>query len=69
VVLILAVGAAAAHADLTQWVAAVNAGSPYTYLATQISPLPTTVNIGTLSGDITMSLSSTAKSVRPLPAL
>src|SRR5271155_3301858 len=51
--LLLAVGAVSAHADLTQWVAAVNAGSPYTYLATQISPLPTTGNIGALSGDVT----------------
>ena len=51
--LFLAVGAVAAHADLAQWVAAVNAGSPYTYLATQISPLPTTINIGALSGDVT----------------
>jgi hypothetical protein len=51
--LLLAFGAAAARADLTQWVAAVNAGSPYTYLATQISPLPTTINIGALSGDVT----------------
>ena len=51
--LLLAVGAVTTHADLTQWVAAVNAGSPHTYLATQISPLPTTINIGALSGDVT----------------
>jgi hypothetical protein len=51
--LLLAFGASQARADLTQWVAAVNAGLPYTYLATQISPLPTTINIGALSGDIT----------------
>lgn len=51
--LLLAVGTATAHANLTQWVAAVNAGSSYTYLATQISPLPTTINIGALSGNVT----------------
>ena len=51
--LLLAVGATQARADLAQWVAAVNAGSPYTYLATQISPLPATINIGALSGDVT----------------
>ena len=51
--LLLVVGAAAAHADLTQWVATVNAGSPHTYLAIQISPLPTTISIGALSGNIT----------------
>jgi hypothetical protein len=50
--LLLAFGTATAHADLTQWAGSVIAGSP-TYLATQISPLPTTINIGALSGNIT----------------
>ncbi|HTR42935.1 MAG TPA: PEP-CTERM sorting domain-containing protein [Pseudomonadales bacterium] len=48
----LGIGAVPAHADLAQWLTAVNAGSP-TYEATQISPLPTTINIGSLSGNNT----------------
>jgi hypothetical protein len=42
-----------ARADLMQYVDVVNAGSPHTFLATNIAPLPTVVNIGSLPGNHT----------------
>src|SRR5262245_9499837 len=49
-VALLAGGAGRARADLMQYGDAVNAGSPHTFLATNIAPLPTVVNIGALPG-------------------
>lgn len=42
-----------AHADISQWVDAVNMGTPHTYLSTNIAPTPALVDIGALSGDVT----------------
>jgi hypothetical protein len=42
-----------ARADLVGYVNAVHSGTPTTFLATNVSPVPTTVNIGAASGNIT----------------
>lgn len=42
----------AAHADLSEWTNAVNAGTPPAFVGTNFTT-PTLINIGSLSGDIT----------------
>jgi hypothetical protein len=42
-----------ARADLAKYVSVVGAGTPATYLATNLAPVPTIVDIGAVSGDIT----------------
>lgn len=42
-----------ARADLNQWATEVNAGGPPNFLGTNITPIPGTVDLGAMSGDIT----------------
>lgn len=47
------VAASEARADLAKYVSVVSAGTPTTYFATNLAPVPTIVDIGAVSGDIT----------------